>query len=619
MNRLDELLLLWQDQSITDPELTELKGLLTCPEGQARAAEEFFLTGVVLEAVRAQSAAGKLAFEGDDGPIPAAVPLASGHRSPSRRWKIWLSGAAALVLLILGATHWLRSLRPPTDSGEAPVFAQLEQVQGATFVVNNHQRLPAQVGQVLVRGQGIATQGEASEAVVQMEDAVRLKLGGDTTVFTATTAEETTGGPNLVLEHGELLVEVTRSLGKKRMAVQTPLGLATAEAENTALHVSDAAGVVVVRGEVSFVHKATGKSIRVNGGEYVVATPNGEMHTAHLFSGDAYVWATFPPGFTDNVAVAFSSDSRMLAAATHSRDATGIRLGPVDGPQPPLDLSGDRYTAFAPDGKLLAAGEGHKVLLYDTATGKPERVLEKKGPRVRISSLAFSPDGRLLAVGKGTRDTAGDIELWDVKTGDLLWSARGHAGGVTSLAFAPDGKLLASGSWDKTVLIWEPAARQEKTRILTIPALVVRSLAFAPDGRTLAIATGPGDPRVREPGEIKLWDVATETMRANLRGHSRTVTSLAYAADGQTLVSASADTTVRFWDLATNREYGMLKGHKAAIGFEGLAVALSPNGAWLATISFDHTVKLWKVTWLRKTDRPSHTRARNPTRGVWLG
>jgi WD40 repeat protein len=90
------------------------------------------------------------------------------------------------------------------------------------------------------------------------------------------------------------------------------------------------------------------------------------------------------------------------------------------------------------------------------------------------------------------------------------------------------------------------------------------------------------------------------------------VTSVAFAADGQTLVSGSADATVRFWDLAANREYGMLKGHKAAIGFEGLAVALSPDGAWLATISFDHTIKLWKVAWLKK-DLPAHTRARNST------
>lgn len=488
-------------------------------------------------------------------------------------------------------------------------------------MVGKVQRLPAQAGQVLVRGEGMATQGADSEAVVQMEEAVRLTLTGDTTVFTATAAEEAGGGPKLTVEQGDLFVEVTRLLGRKKMAVQTPLGVAVAEAEHTALHVSDVAGVVVVRGEVNFVHKATGKSIRVKGGQYVVATPAGDLYAAQFFSGDANVWTTFPPGFTDAVSVAFSADGRTVAAATHVRDSTGVRVGATDGRQP-FALAGDRCIAFSPDGKFLAAGEWGKVLLHEADTGKLHRVMEKKGPRVKVSCLAFSPDGQVLATGKGTRDAGGEVEAWDVKSGELVWSSREHVNGVTSLVFSPDGKFLASGSWDKTAVLWEVAAKQAKTRILMRPALVVRALAFAADGQTLAIATGPGDPRLRQAGEIKLWDVATETMRTTLHGHGRTVTSVAYSADGQTLVSASADTTVRFWDVATGREYGMLKGHKAAVGFEGLAVAFSPDGDWLATASFDHTVKLWKVAGMKKA-RPADTRDPlgwlPPARGLLAG
>jgi hypothetical protein len=597
MNRLEELLLLWQDQSITEEQGAELKQLLASPEARAKAAEDFFLTGVLLEAVRAQSAAQREAS-------PALQPSAAPSRSPTTwlgRRAAWLAGLAAALLLALGGVFWFQPA--PAVRGPAMVFAQ---VQGETFVVGTKQQLlPAQAGQVLVPGQGITTQGAGSEAVVEMEDAVRLKLASDTTLFTATEAEEAGGGPKLVLEQGEVSVEVTRSLGKKRMSLQTPLGMVVAETEQTALHVSEAAGVVVVRGEVSFTHKATGKSIQLKGGQYVVATEDGDLYAAQFFAPDPHVWSTFPAGFTDTVSVAFSADGRLLAAATHSRDATGIRLGAPEG-EAPSQLPGDRCIALSPDGQLLAAGEWGKVMLYETATGKLLRVLEKRGQRVRVSCLAFSPDGQALAVGKGSRDGGGDLEMWDVKTGELAWFARGHVSGINAVAFAPDGKRLASGSWDKTVVVWDTAARQEKTRLLMVPALVVRSLAFAPDGQTLAIATGPGDPRIRQPGEIKLWDVATETVRTTLRGHGRTVTSLAYAADGQTLVSGSADTTVRFWDLATHREYAMLKGHKAAVGFEGLGVAVSPDGTWLATISFDHTIKLWKVAWMKK-DLPAKT------------
>ena len=90
-------------------------------------------------------------------------------------------------------------------------FAQVEQVQGDFFVINNQQMRPAHKGEVLVPGQGIATEGTDSGAVVQMKDAVRLKLGGDTTVFTTLegNTDPAADGPRLVLEKGDLLVEVT--------------------------------------------------------------------------------------------------------------------------------------------------------------------------------------------------------------------------------------------------------------------------------------------------------------------------------------------------------------------------------------------------------------------------
>jgi len=197
------------------------------------------------------------------------------------------------------------------------------------------------------------------------------------------------------------------------------------------------------------------------------------------------------------------------------------------------------------------------------------------------------------------RDTAGVVDVWQLDTGTLRATYRGHSGGVTALAVSPDSKLLATGSLDKTVVLWDTATGQERTRSLMIPAFVVWSVAFAPDGKTLAIATGPDDFRLRQPGDIKLWDVATETVRTTLRGHSRAVTSIVFSPDGRSLISGSADTTVRFWDTSTSREYGLLKGHQAAPGFEALAVALSPDGKWLATASFDRTVKVWKTTWNR--------------------
>ena len=89
------------------------------------------------------------------------------------------------------------------------------------------------------------------------------------------------------------------------------------------------------------------------------------------------------------------------------------------------------------------------------------------------------------------------------------------------------------------------------------------------------------------------------------------MTSVIFSLDGQSLITGSADTTVRFWDLKSGREYGMLKGHKAAPGFEGIVVALSPTGDFLATASFDRTIKIWPTTWIRNRP-PATTRLFRP-------
>jgi WD40 repeat protein len=589
MTHLEELLLLWQDQSLTEVQLGELKRLLASAEARAKLSEDLFLTGVLVESLRAQGAARELA---DRPTLVEPTPT----RAPQRERAIGMAGLAAALLIVAGTILWFRPSPDPT----APVFAQVEQVLGETFVVNQKQRLPVQQGHVLTPGQGIATQGADSEAVVQMENAIRLKLGGDTMVFTTLEAEETqASGPRVVLEQGDLLVEVTRSLKRKRMTVQTPIGVAVTETEDAALHVSDAAGVVVVRGEVTFVHATTGQSIRIKAGQYLAGSQQGDLYTSQFFSGAGQSWTTFPRsglGVTSlGAALAFTPDSRLLAAVSRAAES-GVRFGPPSGPESPEERPGRYCLAISADGKLLASVDQGNVLLYELATGEQRSVL-KGDARQRPNWLAFSPDSKALAVGRrGWQDGPGTVEIWNMASHTLRDTFRGHLGSVTSLAFSPDGKLLASGNLDKTVVLWDMETGQERTRILMVPTLVVWSLAFSPDGKTLAIATGTSDFRLRQPGEVKLWDVARETVRTTLHGHTRAATAVIFSPDGQTLISGSADTTVRFWDVAKGREYGMLKGHQAAPGFEALAVALSPDGNWLATASFDHTVKVWRTT-----------------------
>jgi hypothetical protein len=86
-----------------------------------------------------------------------------------------------------------------------------------------------------------------------------------------------------------------------------------------------------------------------------------------------------------------------------------------------------------------------------------------------------------------------------------------------------------------------------------------------------------------------------EPIGVSLTGYTAAVWSVAFAADGLILATASFDRTVRLWDVSDparpQRIGEPLTGHTAAV----MAAAFSADGRVLATASDDRTVRLWRV------------------------
>jgi len=95
--------------------------------------------------------------------------------------------------------------------------------------------------------------------------------------------------------------------------------------------------------------------------------------------------------------------------------------------------------------------------------------------------LSFSPDGKLLA----TCYMNNTARLWEIPSGNLKATRRGHIAAVNGVAFSPDGKTLATGGYDRKVKLWNIATEQELATLELLPGGCI-SLRFSPDGSTLA-------------------------------------------------------------------------------------------------------------------------------------
>jgi hypothetical protein len=146
--------------------------------------------------------------------------------------------------------------------------------------------------------------------------------------------------------------------------------------------------------------------------------------------------------------VAFSPDGHTIASAggaIYLWDAvTGKQLRRLEGR--PLAL------AFSPDGSLLAADRS-PIRLLEVATGQQVGQLEDGD----ATAMAFSPDGQLLAVLSERQ-----VRVFDVITGRVVRTLRGHSVAPTCLAYSSDGKVLVTGGMDCTALVWDLSDLAEK-------------------------------------------------------------------------------------------------------------------------------------------------------------
>jgi len=169
--------------------------------------------------------------------------------------------------------------------------------------------------------------------------------------------------------------------------------------------------------------------------------------------------------------------------------------------------------AFSPDGKFLAAaGEGAKISVRETASGKEVRLLEGlNGP---VNGIAYSPDGRRIAAVCFT----GQLNIWSAYSGRQLYSLRTIP--LSSIVFSPDGERMAGVGNGRAVKVWD-ASRMEPDQAVERSAeqIAEELLAMHPD-RLELVESLRKDGKLSEPVRQAVLRRVAPKLAFELNNHS---------------------------------------------------------------------------------------------------
>ncbi|XP_075837910.1 WD repeat-containing protein 3 [Microtus pennsylvanicus] len=287
-----------------------------------------------------------------------------------------------------------------------------------------------------------------------------------------------------------------------------------------------------------------------------------------------------------------------------------------------------RTLSFSSDNIAMLSAAADSVKIWNRSTLQCIRTM----PCEYALCSFFVPGDRQVVIGTKT----GNLQLFDLASGNLLETVAAHDGALWSMSLSPDQRGFVTGGADKTVKFWDFELVTDKnstqkrlsvkhTRTLQLDEDVL-CVSYSPNQKLLAvslldctvkvfyvdtlkfflslyghklpvicmdishdgalIATGSAD------RNVKIWGLDFGDCHRSLFAHDDSVMHLRFVPKSHLFFTAGKDRKIKQWDADKFEHIQTLEGHHQEIW----CLAVSPSGDYVVSASHDKSLRLWERT-----------------------
>ncbi|GIY64195.1 notchless protein homolog 1, partial [Caerostris extrusa] len=295
---------------------------------------------------------------------------------------------------------------------------------------------------------------------------------------------------------------------------------------------------------------------------------------------------------------------------------TTVRLWDVDTETPQFTCKGHKHwvlcIAWSPNGLKLASGcKNGLICIWDPRTGK-QIGKALSGHRGWINAISWEPCTEMELVVtlpvlprtalwggngliySGSQDR--NIKVFRGSDGVLCRTLKGHAHWVNSIALNTD-YVIRTGSFDpRTASFSRPEITDDMGQELAVVAL--KRYESATSGRPEIMVSGSDD------FSMMLWSPEKDSKCiARMTGHHNLINDVKFSPDMRFIATASFDKSIKLWNGKTGKYISSLYGHVQQV----YQIAWSSDSRLLVSGSADSTLKVWDMkTYKIMIDLPGH-------------